>query len=203
MIVTDGGTPRRVDVPVEMPEGISYKGVFGDEEERRKTLQYAQVSGLPMRIIGGGGGGNANANRSVLKNTPKKAKVAKEKTSNDKSTVTDGREIDANKPLTKEEQRQQALQSKTNDVVFALIQRLKDKKAQPSAEEAKFVKDGKANIQVWLVDKTPEAIEELKKLEFEVVLNPTTSKLIIGRIAIEKLEALVELKSVRFVNVAN
>src|SRR5262249_43556353 len=30
-IVTDGGQPRRIDVPVEMPEGVSREGVFGDE----------------------------------------------------------------------------------------------------------------------------------------------------------------------------
>src|SRR5262249_36646680 len=31
MTVTDGGQPRRIDVPVEMPEGVSREGVFGDE----------------------------------------------------------------------------------------------------------------------------------------------------------------------------
>src|SRR6266508_640740 len=31
MTVTDGGQPRRIDVPVEMPEGVSRAGVFGDE----------------------------------------------------------------------------------------------------------------------------------------------------------------------------
>jgi Ca-activated chloride channel family protein len=30
-VVTDGGRPRRVDVPVEMPHGMSYDGVFGRE----------------------------------------------------------------------------------------------------------------------------------------------------------------------------
>src|SRR5262249_9746953 len=29
MTVTDGGQPRRIDVPVEMPEGVSREGVFG------------------------------------------------------------------------------------------------------------------------------------------------------------------------------
>jgi Ca-activated chloride channel homolog len=28
--VTDHGQPKRVDVPVEMPDGVSYQGVFGD-----------------------------------------------------------------------------------------------------------------------------------------------------------------------------
>ncbi|HSK72719.1 MAG TPA: VIT domain-containing protein [Pyrinomonadaceae bacterium] len=30
-IVTDGGQPRRIEVPVEMPDGVSREGVFGDE----------------------------------------------------------------------------------------------------------------------------------------------------------------------------
>jgi Ca-activated chloride channel family protein len=33
-MVTDGGQPRRVQVPVEMPEGMSYEGVFGQEADR-------------------------------------------------------------------------------------------------------------------------------------------------------------------------
>ena len=32
-IVTDNGKPRRVDVPVELPDGVSYEGVFGREAE--------------------------------------------------------------------------------------------------------------------------------------------------------------------------
>jgi hypothetical protein len=106
-------------------------------------------------------------------------------------------------PLTKEQQRLVVLQSKTSDVVLALIQSLKDKKAAPDLSKFKFVKDGKAEVRVWLVDKTPEAIEELKKLGFEVLLDPKTSSVVIGRIAIEKLEALSELKQVRLVTAMN
>ena len=29
VVVTDGGTPRRIQVPVEMPEGVRHDGVFG------------------------------------------------------------------------------------------------------------------------------------------------------------------------------
>ena len=35
VVVTDGGAPRRIDVPVEMPEGVSYQGVFGNDELSR------------------------------------------------------------------------------------------------------------------------------------------------------------------------
>src|SRR6185437_8445109 len=32
MIVTDGGQPRRIDVPVEVPEGVNREAIFGDEQ---------------------------------------------------------------------------------------------------------------------------------------------------------------------------
>ena len=32
-VVTEGGTPRRIDVPVEMPHGMSYEGVFGERNQ--------------------------------------------------------------------------------------------------------------------------------------------------------------------------
>ena len=30
-VLTEGGAPRRIEVPVEMPDGVSYQGVFGDQ----------------------------------------------------------------------------------------------------------------------------------------------------------------------------
>ena len=40
---------------------------------------------------------------------------------------------------------------------------------------------------------------KLKELGFETILNPTTAKMVIGRLPIEKLAALAELQSVRYV----
>src|SRR5262245_18500311 len=45
MIVTDGGQPRRIDVPVEIPEGVSRAGGFGVNEPAPKTIS---VSGEPQ-----------------------------------------------------------------------------------------------------------------------------------------------------------
>src|SRR5262249_18690574 len=77
--------------------------------------------------------------------------------------------------------------AKLNPAVAAVIERLKNKDAKPGAEELKFTRDGKAEIQVWLVDKSAATIEQLKKLGFEVILDPQSSKVIIGRLPVEKL----------------
>ena len=49
-VVTEGGVPRRVEVPVEMPEGMSYEGVYGKENQ----LQIADVR---MRTFSAGSSG--------------------------------------------------------------------------------------------------------------------------------------------------
>jgi hypothetical protein len=73
------------------------------------------------------------------------------------------------------------------------------KPAPRAADEAKFVREGRAGVQVWLKEKTPEALEELKKLGFEVVLDPRSSRMCVGRVAVEKLSALAALDIVRYV----
>ena len=34
LIITEGGQPRRVEVPVELPDGVSYEGIFGRDDQR-------------------------------------------------------------------------------------------------------------------------------------------------------------------------
>ena len=50
MTVTDGGQPRRIEVPVEMPEGVSYQGVFGGAEV---DAAGAQSPGVIGGVVGG------------------------------------------------------------------------------------------------------------------------------------------------------
>jgi hypothetical protein len=107
--------------------------------------------------------------------------------------------IDGTRSLTPEEKKRVDLQSKFHPSVLAVIDRLKVLTAKPGADEAKFIRNGKAEVQIWLTEKSDETIARLKELGFEVVLDPKTAKLVIGRIPIEKLAALAELKSVRYV----
>src|SRR5205085_991366 len=46
MIVTDGGQPRRIDVPVEVPEGVNRGAVFDGESGANITSR--QIQNLPM-----------------------------------------------------------------------------------------------------------------------------------------------------------
>jgi TonB family protein len=334
-IVTDGGQPRRIDVPVEMPEGMSREGVFGDDNgqlfgqrskdkpferldllarlskppaTRRKTatgggaysmhapkqvagvsvtppkpsptpppIQKAQLAvmdttpppppppppskGVPpqmsldpgIRVSGGVLQGSAT--KKVQPVYPEIARTAKASgpvqvliTINESGEVINAQIIrshplfsaaalqaakqwrfkptelsgvpvktqgiltfnfdegtnatsDETVPMTPltGEQFKEELRAKLHPAVIAVIERLNNKDAKPGAEELKFTRDGKAEIQVWLIDKSAETINQLKQLGFETLLDPKSSKLIIGRLPVEKLEALVELPAVRYI----
>jgi Ca-activated chloride channel family protein len=210
MTITDGGQPRRVDVPVEMPEGVSYEGILGADETVSANApapltMSSNVGGSLSKSrpggSGGGGGGGVGPNakpviarRVARESTANRNKVARAE------SMSETRDGDSGGVrLSDKERKRQELLSKLHPAIAALVERVSRKGAQPGAEEAKFVRDGKAEVQIWFADKSPETIAQLKKLGFEVVLDPTTSKMLIGRIAIDKLAALAEIKGVLYI----
>lgn len=229
MTVTDGGQPRRIDVPVEMPEGVSYEGVFGDNnlsKDARKTrnLSFNSQSAQPMAQMSAGVSVAPSSNQIGVRTekpseSPKRAGSSSQGQQGQRSGAGAGRgqaypaptappplptfnetvRVDEERNLSPEEQKRRQTLSKLHPSLAAVVNRLKNKQAQASADEAKFTRDGKAELQVWLTDKSAATIEQLKKLGFEVILNPQSSKLIIGRLPIEKLAALAELAVVKYV----
>ncbi|HEX6624121.1 MAG TPA: TonB family protein, partial [Pyrinomonadaceae bacterium] len=250
MTVTDGGgPPRRIDVPVELPEGVSREGVFGRSNDPRGfgfqfyagRRHYAGGGGAgPMPALGliGPGpvvsGGVLNG-KAVSKPAPQYPAVAKAaratgtvsvlvtvdeggkvvaaspvsghalltkaavdaarqarfaptllsgkpvKTTGiitynfaldgatGAATVTTGSDsVEMTLPETEEQKLRRAL-DKLHPSLAAIVERLKDKSAPPTADEARLVRDGKAEVHVWLTEQSPEVVGQLKRLGFEVV----------------------------------
>jgi hypothetical protein len=99
-----------------------------------------------------------------------------------------------------EEQRRAEMRRKLHRSVFAVVERLRKKEALTSADEAGFIRNGKAEVQVWLTEKSDANLAKLKELGFEVVLDVKNPRLIIGRLSIDKLEALAALTFVSYVS---
>lgn len=222
MTITDGGAPRRIEVPVEMPEGVSHEGVFGDKDQPFERLQ--SLANLPRIAVAE----TVVITRPSQPSPPPTAGPAspKARTKKDSSAgpgrgggMGSGRgsgvgpgsgynmgggdpRLGGGKgpaaPISPEEQKRRDVLAKLSPSIAGLIERLKNK-TQPIADETRFVHNGKAEIQIWLTDKSPQVLAQLKQLGFEVVLDPKTAKMIIGRLPIEKLAALAELKSVRYI----
>ncbi|HEY2934473.1 MAG TPA: VIT and VWA domain-containing protein [Acidobacteriota bacterium] len=189
MVVTDGGQPRRIEVPVEMPEGVSREGVFGRSDfiqpaampmsktSYNRAIATPGIAGSGVGIVGGVIGRPQSERTS--------GGEAQERGSNDKRF--------------RDEERQQQLASKLHPAVAAVIARIEKGNAQPTAAESRFVRRGKAELQVWLTAASGDVLALLKQLGFEVIAQPKSHGLVLGRIAVEKLSALAQLKEVRYI----
>ncbi|MEW6126270.1 MAG: VIT and VWA domain-containing protein [Acidobacteriota bacterium] len=182
-IITEGGVPRTVQVPVEMPEGVSHKGIFGeDKEERSPSLNgqaaVGKMSARSYGIGGGGGGGVGRASAPTVSSPLPTAEPAKEKDDATKIKTPAG--------------------SKLHPSVAAIIDRLK-KRLPASAEETKFVKAGKAELRVHLANLSKGTLAQLRQLGFEMLTQVNGSNVITGRLSIEKLDALAKLNTVIYI----
>jgi Ca-activated chloride channel family protein len=199
MIVTDGGQPRRVDVPIDSPEGVQASDQFSGQP----TAMAIGIGGSPGYGRGGAVGGGGFASTGRLR--PAKASSAPAMMNNaplvSSVTVSPAEPLNpADAAKAAEAGRRADVNRKLNRSVRAVVDRLRNKEALTSVDEAGFVRDGKAEVQVWLTEKSEANLAKLKELGFEVIVNPTSPKLIIGRISIDKLEALAELTFVSYVS---
>lgn len=196
MIVTDGGKPRRVDVPVEVPEGVNRNTAYGDREESAafgRLQNFAYIARPKPTSPRRGGIGGSGSGKQVSVAPPPSASPSTN------SAVTVDVDEAAMRKVSAEDQKRADLQSRLHPMVLAVIDRLKVKGGGAGPDEAKFVRDGKAEIQIWFTDKSDAVMARLKQLGFEIVIDPRTAKMVIGRLPIEKLAALSELKEIRYV----
>ncbi len=229
MIVTDGGQPRRIDVPVEVPEGVNGSGAEREERTGGPTGLFTTYNARSLSSVaylapgtanvltksgtnasksksrrGGGGGGPGGGVGSGSASGSGGVRVGRIPPSQPASVgafvVLDADAAEPGKLLSPAEKKRAELQAKLHPSILAVVDRLKNMSANAGAEEAKFIRDGKAEIQIWLTDKSAETLAKLKELGFEVVLDPKSAKLVIGRLSIEKLPALAELKFIRYVS---
>jgi hypothetical protein len=194
MVVTDGGKPRRIDVPIEVPEGVK---VVTEQEAKSVNLplyaaQARVSSARPAKRLGAGAGGGIGGG---YPSPPNSAPMVSSGIVSTPAVIL----ADKDGPL---DQQSRELQQKLHPSVFAIVQKLKKKETLSTADQAGFIRDGKAEVQVWLTDKSNETLTQLKGLDFEVVLDAKNSKVIIGRLPVEKLEELAKLKSVKYVSPA-
>jgi Ca-activated chloride channel family protein len=175
LIITEGGQPRRIDVPIELPGGVSYEGIFGSGDEQAGSFRQRTIQP------------SANMSRSFLGGV-----VAQEALAQSAPPMGDRAESEGDVSL--HEDAFPKLDSKLQSIVAHV-----EKKATLPREFAQYVTDGKVLIQVYLTDTTTETLAKLKESGFAVVAQPKTGYLVIGRLPVEQLEALTKLSVVRYI----
>jgi hypothetical protein len=207
MVVTDGGQPRRIDVPIETPEGVKSESL-GEETQgfnqfygmRKAQTALARrrggnVGGAGIAGGGGGGGGGGGVYPAPPNQPPTVSSVTV--AAGAPTATPQPKEADALRVPSPEDQQ---VTQKLHSSLRVVVDKLQRKETLSSADEAGFIRNGKAEVQVWLTNKSDEALAKLKELDFEVILDKKGSSLIIGRLPIEKLEPLARLNVVRYVS---
>jgi Ca-activated chloride channel homolog len=166
--VTEGGTPRRVEVPVEMPEGVSHEGVFGREKKSAQSLPSAAAprqagNSVVGGIVGGVIGGVLPA-REVS-------------ASRDERTRSDA-SLQADKDA----------QSRMHPQILAWIEEYRAGR-----------RTGMVEIEILLADSTAQARVRIRQLGFQPTKTTDETRRLVGRIGVDKLEALIRLSEVLYV----
>jgi Ca-activated chloride channel homolog len=235
MMVADGGTLRRIDVPVDVPDGMdrNFGGarisggvvsgstglftIYNGQTMRRGNYNFSVVatptpvrartkSGTNAGASGAGRGvatgvGSGSGSPSGVGGSPPPPIVSSTTAANAPRPGVISSGVMANTtPISLEEEKTVRLQRKLQPTVLALVLRLKDKQPPDLYNYGGFVRERKAEVQLWLTDKSELTKAKLKELGFEIVLDHLGSNLIIGRIPVEKLELLADLEFVRYVS---
>jgi Ca-activated chloride channel family protein len=215
-VVTKDGKPQRVEVPVEMPEGVTYEGVFGDKYRRwlnapnAGNAMYGMQAGQSANRasqgqgagIGSGSGGGAAA--GVLGGTIGGPVYHGQATplppaSQQMTVIEDGATAPSATVVEKPTSERALLESKLHPALLEAFDCWKK-----SGQNCKQVqgKDGMVEVQLWLTDDSGAVLEQLKTLGFAMSQDRPKEKSAIGHLPAEKLADLAKISAVRFVSPA-
>jgi Ca-activated chloride channel family protein len=203
-VVNVGGRQRTVDVPVEMPEGVRYEGIFGDKEVTRESLKTPAMMGgaaysynAPAALSRGATAPSASA--------PASGKVRLQAEGMDAFDL-DGRIVNGTEAgqkrlaVLKPEARRALLeQVKLAPALRGLAEKVRKEGVNGSLNKPGLprVEKGRVEVQIWLNSLPPDGLQKLKALGFDLIAALRPSKLLLGTMAVEKLDALLELPFVR------
>jgi Ca-activated chloride channel family protein len=188
--VTDGdGRPKRIDVPVEMPEGVSYEGVFGEPAGRhiaavtgaQVALSYVRTPGF---VSGGVVAGHTGPLHKTLSLPPSKAAppvIAQESVRPAAPAQDQGKAL---------------LALKLHKTLFSIVNKTQQRQSLITAETA-LIHNGMITVEIQL--SRPVTSEKLDALGFKA-LSPTDQLTVKGMIAVKDLQRLATLDELLFVS---
>lgn len=221
--INDGGKPRKITVPVELPDGVSREGVFGENKNMRGRLAATKSflgaasgasygaamnlgksfapSAAPVSFSSAGGGGaNGSYANAPVRGTVLRAEKARSYTApkqmqivEERAAIRDLRTFAADEGRL-DQDKKESKDVSTSKLHALLVGLAKKFNGKPIA--GLDIKDGKVLIQVWLRDTSEATLAELKKAGLEISFESSAATMVIGRVDVNKLENLAKLASV-------
>jgi len=215
-IVTVGGKPRRIAVPVEMPEGVSYEGVFGAEAEAgpspSSNFYFARAAKPVSKGRGYAGAARmsepaADASR-VAATMPAREELRRPvdgRVSGRKFDVVELADRDSDTYVRDAKPGETASQKLEREAMAKLDATLRDLLVKYASEgkSGKYaipnkleVSDGKVEVLVWVTGATSKTMAQLRALGLLNAEWVLKDKVLIGRVDIAKLQELARANQV-------
>jgi len=186
-VITEGGKPKTVEVPVEMTDGVSYEGVFGAQGEQLRALGYlGKAKAAPMaaqsRAFGRG--------RTVgiaADNVAFAAPTAP-------PPVASGERLRERAEEEKDEAAGRNGHPKLDRALWNLAAKLVNGNYTRGAVK---VKNGWVEVVIRLLDDSPERLRALKAAGVKIVGHTASGKKVFARLRVSDLERVAKLDFVR------
>jgi Ca-activated chloride channel family protein len=208
-IVTTDGKPQRVEVPVEMPAGVSYEGVFGDSVNGNLYTPVAGNSSSSKlgraRGTGSGSGGGYSSSSSAGYTRSVGGAVFHGQAASIPAvtmpkinivTTTEGATERSTAPDAKLATERALLESKLSP---AALERFDCWTKQ--ASDCKQSPDGSIEIQLFLTEDSPALRDRLKAIGLQISSDRPKQRVVIGHVELAKLPDLAKIDAVRFITV--
>lgn len=101
-------------------------------------------------------------------------------------------------PVSPRDKARSLLAEKLHIWLYRIVERLRRADAKPGLNEQKFVRGGKAEIEIELSTRTLVVIDKLRAAGFEFVADTGKTR-VTGRVALERLAGLVDIEEVRLI----
>lgn len=212
-VVNVGGQQRTLDVPVEMPEGVSHEGIFGREQEKDQLAAYAPgpalTAGSPLAPQPGGTSyalarqqGLAEP-KSMRRYVPVPAAPAAPMTlAPEPSVAVDGRASPflpnaelrhGAMPETAARKSRFAPETWAATASKAELGRGESGRSKIDAALRSAQTSDKMEVQIWLRQMPADGLKKLRELGFQLAEELRPGKLLLGTLPAAKLEELAKL----------
>jgi Ca-activated chloride channel homolog len=211
-IVTKNGQPQPVEVPVEMPEGVSHEGVFGDQKQAYAYNTLTRSARISSGVVGGVAGGMMSQSVEVNSASPQMTyggmpavqapmpAPAPPPPPPPPPVATPAATAERKKfPAASLTDERRQLESKLQPAVLAALDCFR--KAANSGASCAGVRSGKLEILVWFTENPPTSSRtQLQALGFAFTKYPVSDKVVSGLLPADKLAELAKLSFVKFVS---
>lgn len=218
-VVTTGGQPHRVEVPVEMPDGVSYEGVFGDQNGQYRgwlatngavgrpihgAMKYQLASpsaGAAAGSGGGVGGGYYHVGASAAPSAVMPTVVMGAQNAGPPpppgaipNTIAEG--VVATIPGKPTDERT-VLESKLSPALLGAFDCWKKQ-----GSDCRQLKNGQVEVQLFLLDDSVKLLEEIRALGLTISEQRPKQKSVLVKLPVARLVELAKVDNVRFAALA-